>query len=50
MSHLSSTFNSLWLWREISLKFGVLNLVCRYWKNSFIQFEKLKDNYAAMVY
>ncbi len=34
MSHLPSTLNSFWLWREISSKLGVSNPAYRYWKNT----------------
>ena len=34
MSHLPSTLNSFWLWREISSKLGVSNPAYKYWKNT----------------
>ena len=34
MSHLSSTLNSFWLWREVSKKLGVSNPAYKYWKNT----------------
>ena len=32
MSHLPSTLNSYWLWREVSSKLGVSNPAYKYWK------------------
>jgi len=34
MSHLPSTLNSFWLWREVSSKLGVSNPAYKYWKNT----------------
>ena len=34
MSHLPTTLNSYWLWREISSKLGVSNPAYKYWKNT----------------
>jgi hypothetical protein len=34
MSHLPSTLNSFWLWREVSTKLGVSNPAYKYWKNT----------------
>jgi len=34
MSHLPSTLNSFWLWREVSNKLGVSNPAYKYWKNT----------------
>ncbi|MBL1244740.1 MAG: hypothetical protein COA39_010190 [Sulfurimonas sp.] len=34
MSHLPSTLNSFWLWREISSKLGVSNPAYKYWVNT----------------
>ncbi len=34
MSHLPTTLNSFWLWREISSKLGVSNPAYKYWKNT----------------
>jgi len=34
MSHLPSTLNSFWLWREVSFKLGVSNPAYKYWKNT----------------
>ena len=34
MSHLPSTLNSFWLWREVCSKLGVSNPLYRYWKNT----------------
>ena len=34
MSHLPSTLNSYWLWREISSKLGVSNPAYKYWNNT----------------
>ena len=34
MSHLPSTLNSFWLWREISSKLGVSNPAYKYWTNT----------------
>ena len=34
MSHLPSTLNSFWLWREISSKLGVSNPAYKYWKHT----------------
>ena len=55
MSHLPSTLNSFWLWREVSSKLGVSNPAYKYWKNTpniklnnkyvFIQKETLPPKY-----
>jgi len=55
MSHLPSTLNSYWLWREVSNKLGVSNPAYKYWKNTpnlklnnkylFIQKETLPEKY-----
>ncbi len=55
MSHLPSTLNSFWLWREVSSKLGVSNPAYKYWKNTpniklnnkyiFIQKETLPQKY-----
>lgn len=55
MSHLPSTLNSFWLWREVSKKLGVSNPAYKYWKNTpnlklnnkyvFIQKESLPSKY-----
>jgi len=34
MSHLPSTLNSFWLWREVSSKLGVSNPAYKFWKNT----------------
>jgi len=34
MSHLPSTLNSFWLWREVSSKLCVSNPAYKYWKNT----------------
>ena len=34
MSHLPTTLNSYWLWREISSKLGVSNPAYKYWKST----------------
>ncbi len=34
MSHLPSTLNSYWLWREVSSKLGVSNPLYKYWKET----------------
>jgi len=34
MSHLPSTLNSFWLWREISSKLGVSNPAYKYWRDT----------------
>ena len=34
MSHLPTTLNSFWLWREVSSKLGVSNPAYKYWKNT----------------
>ena len=34
MSHLPSTLNSYWLWREVSSKLGVSNPAYKYWKST----------------
>lgn len=34
MSHLPSTLNSFWLWREVSHKLGVSNPLYKYWKDT----------------
>lgn len=43
MSHLPSTLNSFWLWREISSKLGVSNPAYKYWKST--QSLKLNNKY-----
>jgi len=43
MSHLPSTLNSFWLWREISSKLGVSNPAYKYWKET--QSLKLNNKY-----
>jgi len=55
MSHLPSTLNSFWLWREISSKLGVSNPAYKYWKNTpslklnnkyvFLKKDKLPQKY-----
>ena len=55
MSHLPSTLNSFWLWREVSKKLGVSNPAYKYWKNTpnlklnnkyiFLQKETLPQKY-----
>lgn len=55
MSHLPSTLNSFWLWREVSSKLGVSNPAYKYWKNTpnmklnnkyvFIQKETLPEKH-----
>jgi NAD+--asparagine ADP-ribosyltransferase len=55
MSHLPSTLNSFWLWREVSSKLGVSNPAYKYWKNTpniklnnkyvFIQKDKLPQKH-----
>lgn len=55
MSHLPSTLNSFWLWREVSSKLGVSNPAYKYWKNTpnmklnnkyvFIQKERLPEKH-----
>ena len=55
MSHLPSTLNSFWLWREVSSKLGVSNPAYKYWKNTpnmklnnkyvFLQKETLPQKY-----
>jgi len=55
MSHLPSTLNSFWLWREVSSKLGVSNPAYKYWRNTpnmklnnkyiFIQKERLPSKY-----
>ncbi len=34
MSHLPSTLNSYWLWREVSSKLGVSNPLYKYWRDT----------------
>jgi len=34
LSHLPSTLNNFWLWREVSSKLGVSNPAYKYWKNT----------------
>ncbi len=34
MSHLPSTLNFFWLWREISYKLGISNKAYKYWTNT----------------
>jgi len=34
VSHLPTTLNSFWLWREVSSKLGVSNPAYKYWKNT----------------
>jgi hypothetical protein len=43
MSHLPTTLNSFWLWREIYAKLGVSNPAYKYWKNT--QTLKLNNKY-----
>lgn len=43
MSHLPSTLNSFWLWREISSKLGVSNPAYKYWKD--VSSLKLNNKY-----
>ncbi len=43
MSHLPSTLNSFWLWREISSKLGVSNPAYKYWRDT--QSLKLNNKY-----
>ena len=34
MSHLPSTLNNFWLWREVSSKLGVSNPAYKYWRDT----------------
>ena len=43
MSHLPSTLNSFWLWREISSKLGLSNPAYKYWRDT--QSLKLNNKY-----
>ncbi len=43
MSHLPSTLNSFWLWREVSSKLGVSNPAYKYWKDTLNM--KLNNKY-----
>lgn len=55
MSHLPSTLNSFWLWREVSSKLGVSNPAYKYWRDTpnmklnnkyiFVQKETLPQKY-----